>query len=247
MKELTPEQIQENWKKLIQIVKDTFEEGSERREKLLNMYHYFEERMCLAPASGKEHFHNAHAGGYVEHILHIVKFSKQIADLWEQNGATINFTDEELIFAALHHDLGKVGDLAEDYYVPQDNDWWIKNRGEYYKHNGKLHYMTVTDRAVFLLQHFGIKMSEQEYLGLRLTDGMYEDANKNYYVSYQPERQLKTNIAYVLHQADLMSSVIEYDMWKRGDYDVKVEPVKQKEKSEKSKRSHELFKELFDE
>jgi hypothetical protein len=107
--------------------------------------------------------------------------------------------------------------------------------------------MTVTDRAVFLLQHFGIKMSEQEYLGLRLTDGMYEDANKNYYVSYQPERQLKTNIAYVLHQADLMSSVIEYDMWKRGDYDVKVEPVKQKEKSEKSKRSHELFKELFDE
>jgi len=50
MKELTPEQIQENWEKLIQIVKDTFEEGSERREKLLNMYHYFEERMCMAPA-----------------------------------------------------------------------------------------------------------------------------------------------------------------------------------------------------
>ncbi|MBT3961655.1 MAG: hypothetical protein HOE96_07270, partial [Candidatus Marinimicrobia bacterium] len=47
MKELTPEQIQENWEKLIQIVKDTFEEGSERREKLLNMYHYFDERMCM--------------------------------------------------------------------------------------------------------------------------------------------------------------------------------------------------------
>ena len=31
---LTPEQIQENWDKLIQVVKDTFEEESERRENL---------------------------------------------------------------------------------------------------------------------------------------------------------------------------------------------------------------------
>ena len=34
---LTPEQIQENWDKLIQVVKDTFEEGSERRVNLLRM------------------------------------------------------------------------------------------------------------------------------------------------------------------------------------------------------------------
>ena len=46
--------------------------------------------------------------------------------------------------------------------------------------------MTVTDRALYLLQHFGIKMSEKEYIGLRLTDGMYEEANKSYYVSYSP-------------------------------------------------------------
>ena len=33
----------------------------------------------------------------------------------------INFTNEELIFAALHHDLGKIGDLeGNDYYVPQE-------------------------------------------------------------------------------------------------------------------------------
>ena len=246
MKELTPEQLQDNWKQFIQLLEDTFE--GDRLSRLLKMYDHFEERMMFAPASGKEHYHNCHAGGYVEHVLHVTKCAKQLHKLWSQNGATINFTEEELVFAAVHHDLGKLGDLAEDYYVPQDNDWWIKNRGEYYKHNPKLQYMTVTDRALFLLQHYGVQMTENEYLGLKLTDGLYEEANKSYYIGYSPERSLRTNIAYILHQADMMATHIEYDQWKRGYEEVKAvkEEVK-KERQEKSKKAHDLFKELFDE
>ena len=246
MKELTPEQLQDNWKEFIQLLEDTFE--GDRLSRLLKMYDHFEERMMFAPASGKEHYHNCHAGGYVEHVLHVTKCAKQLHKLWSDNGATINFTEEELIFAAVHHDLGKLGDLAEDYYVPQDNDWWIKNRGEYYKHNPKLQFMTVTDRALFLLQHYGVQMTENEYLGLKLTDGLYEEANKSYYIGYTPERSLRTNIAYILHQADMMATHIEYDQWKRGYEEVKAvkEEVK-KERQEKSKKAHDLFKELFDE
>ena len=69
MKELTPEQIQENWQKLRDLITNTFE--GERLEKLDKMYDYFEDRMMLAPASGKEHYHNAHIGGYVEHVLNV--------------------------------------------------------------------------------------------------------------------------------------------------------------------------------
>ena len=86
MKKLTPDQIQDNWNKLIQIIKDTFEEESERRENLLGMYQYFEDRMCMAPASGKEHFHNAHVGGYVEHVLHVIDCSVKLKKLWEDSG-----------------------------------------------------------------------------------------------------------------------------------------------------------------
>ena len=247
MKELTPEQIQENWNKLIQIINDNF--SGERLEKLLEMYDYFEERMCMAPASGKEHFHNAHAGGYVEHVLHITDLAQQIYELWDRNGAIVdNFTKEELIFSALHHDLGKVGDLAEDYYTPNDSDWHRKNQGLIYKHNGNLQFMTVTDRACWILQHFGVVMTENEYLGLRLTDGMYEEANKSYYVSYQKERQLKSNIAYILHQADMMASKIENDFWKRGDYAIKeVTKEEVKVKTEQSNAANQAFKELFGE
>ena len=245
MKELTPQQIQENWEKLRSLINETF--AGERLDDLNKMYDYFEERMMLAPASGKEHFHNAHAGGYVEHVLHITDLVIQIWDLWGKNGATIDdFDKEELIFAALHHDLGKVGDLADDYYVINESDWHRKNQGMIYKHNPNIQYMTVTDRAIWLLQHFGIKMSENEYLGLRLTDGMYEEANKGYYISYMPHKQLRSNIAHILHQADMMASKIEYDEWKRGDHDIKVEKeVEVKKKTEQSKAANQAFKELF--
>ena len=254
MKELTPQQIEQNWNKLRNIIQNTFE--GERLDNLNKMYDYFEDRMCMAPASGKEHFHYAHVGGYVEHVLHIIDYSQQLRSVWEKNGATINFTDEELIFAAMHHDLGKVGDLEHDYYVPNESEWHRKNQGAIYTHNKELQHMTVTDRAIFLLGHFKVPMSEYEYIGLRLTDGMYEEANKAYYISYQPERQLRSNIAYILHQADMMATHIEYDEWKRGQEQEEVrvqsnvENIKKavtlEETSEQlTEKSKDLFNELF--
>ena len=116
MKQLTEQQITGNWDKLRTIINDTF--SGDRLERLNKMYDDLEDRMVVAPASAKKSFHNAMVGGYVEHILHVVEMSQQIRDLWESNGATINFTNEELIFAALHHDLGKIGDLeGNDYYL----------------------------------------------------------------------------------------------------------------------------------
>ena len=254
MKELTSEQIQENWNKLRELITNTFE--GERLEKLNKMYDYFEDRMCLAPASGKEHFHNAHVGGYVEHVLHVIDCAVQIKKLWEDNNATINFSDEELIFAAMHHDLGKVGDMDKDYYVPQESEWHRKNQGSIFTHNGELQYMTVTDRAIFLLSQFEISMTEWEYVGLRLTDGLYEDANKSYYMSYNKDFSLKSNIAYILHQADSMATHIEGDEWKRAEQqeEIKVQgnvenikkAVTMKETSEElSQKSKDLFNELF--
>ena len=116
--------------------------------------------------------------------------------------------------------------------------------------------MTVTDRAIFLLNQFGIRMTENEYLGLRLTDGLYEESNKSYYISYKKDWSLKSNIAYILHQADMMATHIEYDEWKRGEEkeEVKVQgrvdnikkAVTMEDTSEElSKKSKDLFDELF--
>jgi len=250
MKQLTEKQILDNWNKLMKLIEDTFD--GERKEKLIKMYKHFEDRMVTAPASGKAAYHNAMVGGYVEHVLHVTDCAVQLKKLWESNGANINFTEEELIFAAMHHDLGKVGDLEQDYYIPQDSEWHRKNRGEIFKHNPNLQYMTVTDRAIFILNHFQITMSEWEYIGLRLTDGLYEDANKTYLMSYNPDWSLKSNIAYILHQADMMATHIEFDEWQRSDEEVsnkfkQAVTSKTKDKPQPSEKLSEKSADLFDE
>ena len=81
MKKLTAEQIQDNWTKLIDTIEGFI--SDDRKENLLKMYDDFKERMIFAPASAKEHYHNAMPGGYVEHILHIISHSLEIKQLWE--------------------------------------------------------------------------------------------------------------------------------------------------------------------
>ena len=85
---------------------------------------------------------------------------------------------------------------------------------------------------------------------------MYEEANKSYYVSYIPERQLRSNIAYILHQADMLATHVEYDEWKRGELEEEqrvqesVEKIKEATNNEDiseqlSEKSKDLFEELF--
>ena len=63
------------------------------------------------------------------------------------------------------------------YHVNQSEN--RKNQGSIFVHNPKLQFMSVTDGLLFLLQHFEIPMSEQEYLGLKLTDGLYEKLTRD--------------------------------------------------------------------
>jgi hypothetical protein len=69
--------------------------------------------------------------------------------------------------------------------------------------------MGVTDRSLFLLQHFEIKYNQKECLAIKLSDGMYDDANIDYLKSFNPGNGLKTELPRVVHWADHMSCVLE--------------------------------------
>ena len=255
MIKLAPVDIQENWNKLIQLIEDNFE--GERKEKLLKMYEHFEDRMCIAPASGQAHFHLCTPGGYVKHILNIVRYSKLFYKLWKDNGAYVDdYTVEELIFAAMHHDLGKVGDMDKDHYIPNESDWHVKNQGKYFVNNPELQFMTPPDRGIWILNQFGIKMTMMEMIGIKLTDGMYDDGNIQYIKSYAPEKKLKSNMPLILHQADMTTTRIEYELdqgvEREEEAKVKdrVENIKKAVTMEEtadhlSQKSKDLFEELF--
>jgi hypothetical protein len=69
--------------------------------------------------------------------------------------------------------------------------------------------MRIADRSLYYLQQAGISVSENEFLAIKLHDGLYEEGNKVYYMAYGKEFQIKTNLVHILHQADLMSAKIE--------------------------------------
>ena len=209
---LSAEQIEKNWNKYLKIV-DTFITG-DRKDKLLSLYNDLSDEMVMAPASSKPSFHNAFAGGYIDRINRVVHCAIKTKELWESMGAEIDFTDEELVFAALNHDLGKIGAKGTPGYLPQTDQWRKDKLGEVYVINRDLSFMLIQDRSLFTLQQYGISMSEKEYLAIKLHDGLYDDVNKPYYISFNPDSKFRTNIVYILHQADFLASKIEYDKWK---------------------------------
>ena len=218
MRNYSETQLKENYDKFISFVKKAFASQPERMEKLLFMYS--EEQLgmelLMAPASGKAHFHSAYVGGYIDHVMNVCKNSIGMMKQFKENGGIIDFEVEELLFAALHHDLGKLGDLGKPYYIEQESDWHRKNQGSLYKQNPEIHYMDVTHRALWTLQHYGIQFTQKEMLGIMLADGLYNEASKKYFISYSEEFSLKTELPYLIHWADHMSCRIESSEYKNG-------------------------------
>jgi hypothetical protein len=218
MRNYTEKQLKENYDKFISFVKKAFANQPERLEKLLHMYSEDQLGMelLMAPASGKAHFHSAYVGGYIDHVMNVCKNSIGMMKQYKENGGIIDFEVEELLFAALHHDLGKLGDLGKPYYIEQESEWHRKNQGSLYKQNPEINYMDVTHRALWTLQQYGIQFTQKEMLGIMLADGLYNESNKKYFVSYDENFQLKTELPYLLHWADHMSCRIENSEYKNG-------------------------------
>lgn len=209
---LTAEQLQNNYNEFLSFIDTYIQEP--RKTQLKKLYEDHAERIMMMPAASIDHHHNCFVGGYVDHVIRVVKCAIQLYELWDSLGAdTKNYTKEELVFAALNHDLGKIGTEEAEQYIPNDSEWHRKNLGKMYKYNPANDFMTVPDRSLFLLQARGIPVSMNEYFGIKLHDGLYEDANKAYYISNTKESKLRTNLPIILHHADHMASRIEYETW----------------------------------
>ena len=210
---LEAEQIQENYKKHIKII-ETYLGG--RAIACKEMLKHMEDTYVMAPASGKTWYHNAFAGGYVDHVNRVVQYAIEQSRLYEKMGGTLDYTEEQLVFSALFHDLGKIGDGDQPNYIPQTDKWRQDKLSEMYTYNPDLQFMLIPDRSLFILQKFGIKVDQKEFLGIRCHDGVFDKANEAYFFSNVESSRQKTSLISVLHTADFLASKVEYDMWKRN-------------------------------
>jgi len=207
---LTAEQIQSNWNELLSYIEEYISEP--RKDKLLEFYNQYSDRLMLMPAAHKKEYHNAFPGGYVEHVLRVIRCAIKQSTLWEDEGCDMStFTIEELVFSALNHDLGKMGDEEQDSYIPQTDNWRKEKLGEDYMFNTKVPFASVPDRGLFLLQSHGIQYTFNEMIAIQTHDGLYDEANKKYLLSFMPEQKPRTSLPFILHQADLMAARIEFE------------------------------------
>ncbi len=167
---LSPEQIEKNYK----LFRSQCEKIGTRAPTVLAMLDHFDERLMMCPASSRKSFHRAVPGGLVDHSLRVLLncFKLNKAFGWK-------LPEESIILAALFHDFGKIGGIDTPFYVESEH-WEREKRGEFYQVNKKLEHMSVPHRTIFLMQHFGIKLTYDEMLAMLLNDGFIADENKDY-------------------------------------------------------------------
>jgi hypothetical protein len=233
---LTAEDIQHNWMRLLGFIEDHISEP--RKTKLIEFYEKFSERLMLMPAAHKKEYHNAFPGGYVEHVNRVITCALHLHDLWGMMGADLStYTKEELVFSALNHDLGKMGSEEEESYIPQTDNWRKEKLGEDYMFNNKVPFASVPDRGLFLLQSHGIQYTFNEMITIQTHDGLYDEANKKYLLNFMPEQKPRTSLPYIVHQADLMAARIEFEREWLPKFQGNVETPKKSFTLESNKKS----------
>ena len=207
---LTAEEIEGNWNTFIGYINEHI--SSPRKEKLLDFYKKFEDRLVLMPAAHKKEYHNSFPGGYIDHVNRVIECSLKVNSVWSEMGVDkTTYTIEELVFSSINHDLGKMGDEEHDSYIPQDDKWRRDKLGEDYKFNEKVPFASVPDRSLFLLQSHGVQYTFNEMITIQTHDGLYDEANKKYLFSYTPGQKPRTSLPYIVHQGDLMAARIEFE------------------------------------
>ena len=230
---LEANEIKENWEQFRRLVNKLF---PDRADQLNVMYDELESRIALMPASSMAHFHNAFAGGYIDHVLRVIQCTDRVYESWKEAGADMSgYTHTELMFAAMHHDLGKVGFPGDgnEVYQVETSDWHRKNMGRLYKQNENIPFAMVPDLSLWLLHNYGVKMTWNEFQAIKIHDGMYDDSNKPYFVARSEKAKLKTNMAIILHHGDHMAAQIEYERWRNHKAGT-PNPISSKSKATKS-------------
>ena len=208
--QLNAEQIKGNWDILMSRIDAYIPEP--RRTQVKEFYSKYQERIIMMPAAHKKEYHNAFPGGYVDHVIRVIDCSLKLHNVWEEMGTDVStYTIEELVFSALNHDLGKMGDDQHEAYIPQTDQWRKDKLGEDYMFNTKLAFASVPDRSLFLLMSHGIQYSFNEMVAIQTHDGLYDEGNKKYLMTFMPEQKPRTALPLILHQADMMAARIEFE------------------------------------
>ena len=185
--ELSLDQIENNWRVFEKLCGRLCDHNLDRMVEKLG------ERLSVSPASSRIDQYNAYPGGLIQHTLDVTSTARTVNDS-HNLGLHVN----SILKVCLLHDLGKIGDLENDYFVSQDSDWHRDKLGQMFKFNEKISKMSVSHRSLFLLQSFNVSLTKDEWLAIQLSSGFHFEENR-FYVGHEP------TLALALQQAKSMT------------------------------------------
>jgi len=145
------EKVESNWKSYSSLL------GRFKDDGINNLLEALGERLCVAPANPREEQYGCYPGGLLDSSLKIATTMKKLRGF---HGCDVPVAS--ILKVGLLHDIGRIGSLTTEWLTEQDSDWHHE-RGFHFKQNYDLTEKTHIQRTLFFLQHFGVKLDDQEY------------------------------------------------------------------------------------
>ena len=168
------EELQSRWETYESLLKRLSDEN------LNKLLEDLGERLVMCPASTRTDQYGCEPGGLVEHALRVTHTMRTLNSSLEMNLDTAS-----ILKVGLLHEIGKVGSLSKRYFVEQDSSWHREKLGQLYKFNEDLNKMSVSHRTLWLLQHYGVTLTDDEWLAIQLASGFHFEENR-FYVNHEP-------------------------------------------------------------
>jgi hypothetical protein len=134
----------------------------DRGDGLTRMMDELGERLLMCPAEPRNDSPGCEPGGLIQQAITVAKGMKRINDTFEMGAST-----ESILVVGLLHELGKVGNLEESYFVAEEESWRRDKLGAFYKPNEGMSRMTIPERSLYLLQHYNVRLTEEEFMAIR--------------------------------------------------------------------------------
>lgn len=142
-------------------------------------------RLIMCPGSIYSNQRWSYAGGLIEQSIFITLKMKAL-----KTALDVDVSTESILITGLLHNIGMVGepDNGLDYLLPQESSWH-RERGHLYRYNENLPKMPISHRSLHILQHYGIKLSLNEWVAIATAAGPAREENK-FYVGAEPHLSL---------------------------------------------------------
>ena len=154
-----------------------------------NLINSMDQRILMSSFSQREKEPFCGIGGNVEYALELAKKASALnkAFNYDLNKASI-------IKCSLLSILGRVGTLTRNRYVDTTSEWHKEKLGQYFDWNEDCPKYQINDMTLFLLQHYNIQLSWDEWNAISLIEDMTSEDNKFYNIH-------KSRLALVLQLA----------------------------------------------